>query len=130
MADEDEPPARPVRLVPRGPLDAALNPTNIERLERVERDWLEVSERLVAVEQAVAALTAPVVQAIYPQNPWARIAEARVSLAEKLEAGIIDEVIYDEAMSNLAASERMSNVALSSAEAIIVELDERRGDTD
>lgn len=124
MADDDE---RPIRLVPRGPLDEALTPTGLDRIRLLERDASEIVRRLVAVEQAVVALTKPQVEAIYPQNPWRLIAQARISLAEKHRAGEIDDTTYDEAMANLAASERWANVGVETAEAIIVDLDERRG---
>lgn len=121
MDDDD-----PIRLVPRGDLDRVLDPTEVELLHSLNREIGRISDQVALLQRDVAALMRPDVEAIHPQNPWARIAEARQNLAVMREAGDLDDVTFREAMANLAASERQLDDAMSGADGIVADLDSRR----
>lgn len=118
MADDGD--GELIDFRPRDDWAVLLNPTPIERIDEIEAFTGKLHDRLRAVEETLARLTRPKVEAIYPQNPWRHIANARVLLAEQVADGTIDEATYDEAMGNLAASERELDRSVADAEGTVV----------
>lgn len=126
MADDDTPP--PVRLVPRGPWDAALDPTDTELLHQLDPLVRGLIRRMVSVEDRLARLEAPDEgpTRLAPQDVFGNIARARARLAELYADGGICDGDYSEAMEGLAASERHLYAVLGTVDGVVADIDRYR----